>query len=128
MFIEYQLSNIGAYHINLYGMNTALISDWYDVDDDGKGHKLFLPKLAYNIDAPQKGQINILMMHHPLNRVKTERKYRRPWIRNSKYKYTDIYTDLRLMIKVLYIFFLERFSLRLKEKNQNISLYTTSLN
>lgn len=73
MFIEYQLSNIGAYHINLYGMNTALISDWYDVDDDGKGHKLFLPKLAYNIDAPQEGQINILMMHHPLNRVKNGR-------------------------------------------------------
>lgn len=64
MFIEYQLSNIGAYQINLYGMNTAFISDWYDVDDDGKGHKLFLPKLAYNIDAPQEGQINILMMHH----------------------------------------------------------------
>ena len=39
-------------------------------DDNNKGHKLFVPKLAYNIDAPVEGSINILMMHHPLSRIK----------------------------------------------------------
>lgn len=70
MFVKYPLTEIGNYQVNLYGMNTALVSDWYDVDDAGKGHKLFLPKLAYNVDAPTEGQLNILMMHHPLDRVK----------------------------------------------------------
>lgn len=70
MYVKYPLSQIGDYQMNLYGINSALISDWYDIDDNGKGHKLFVPKLAYNIDAPTEGKINILMMHHPLDRVK----------------------------------------------------------
>lgn len=70
MYVKYPLSQVGEYQINLYGINNALISDWDDIDDDNKGHKLFLPKLAYNIDAPVEGNINILMMHHPLSRIK----------------------------------------------------------
>lgn len=70
MYVKYSLSQIGEYQINLYGINSALISDWYDIDDNNKGHKLFVPKLAYNIDAPVEGSINILMMHHPLSRIK----------------------------------------------------------
>lgn len=70
MYVKYPLSQIGDYQMNLYGINSALISDWYDIDDNGNGHKLFVPKLAYNIDAPTEGKVNILMMHHPLDRVK----------------------------------------------------------
>lgn len=70
MVMHYTLSNVGEYQINLYGMNTALTSDWYDINDEGKGHKLYLPKLAYNKYVEKEGQINILMMHHPVNRVK----------------------------------------------------------
>ena len=70
MVMHYKLSNVGEYPINLYGMNTALTSDWYDINDEGKGHKLYLPKLAYNIYVEKEGQINMLMMHHPVDRVK----------------------------------------------------------
>ena len=70
MVMHYTLSNVGEYQINLYGMNTALTSDWYDINDEGKGHKLYLPKLAYNKYVEKEGQINILMMHHPVDRVK----------------------------------------------------------
>lgn len=70
MVMHYPLSNVGEYQINLYGMNTALTSDWYDINDEGEGHKLYLPKLAYNKYVEKEGQINILMMHHPVDRVK----------------------------------------------------------
>ena len=70
MVMHYSLSDLGGYKINLYGMNTALTSDWYDINDEGLGHKLYLPKLAYNNYVEHEGQINILMMHHPLDRVR----------------------------------------------------------
>ncbi len=53
----------------LYTMNTSLCSDWYDMNDFEKGHKLFLPKLSYNTKADKEGCINIAMMHHPSSRL-----------------------------------------------------------
>lgn len=50
-------------------MNTSLCSDWYDVNDFEKGHKLFLPKLSYNTNADREDCINIAMMHHPTSRL-----------------------------------------------------------
>lgn len=47
----YMVANLKAienYPVILYAMNTSLCSDWYDVNDFEKGHKLFLPKLSYN--------------------------------------------------------------------------------
>lgn len=64
-----QLGTLSGYEINLYGINSCLTSDWYDEDDDGNGHKLFLPQLSYNIPTESDGCINISMMHHPLEKI-----------------------------------------------------------
>lgn len=63
------LGTLSGYDINLYGINSCLTSDWYDEDDNGNGHKLFLPKLSYNIPTENEGCINISMMHHPLEKI-----------------------------------------------------------
>lgn len=63
------LGTIGSYPVILYAMNTSLCSDWYDVNDFEKGHKLFLPKLCYNTNADKEDCINIVMMHHPTSRL-----------------------------------------------------------
>ena len=68
-FYKRQLKSLGDYNVMLYGFNTALNSDWYDIDDSGKGHLLYLPKLAYNCDTDNEGYINIAMMHHPIDRL-----------------------------------------------------------
>lgn len=68
----YMTAHIGTlsdYPVILYAMNTALNSDWNDVNDFGKGHKLFLPKLSYNIHEENEGCINIVMMHHPISNL-----------------------------------------------------------
>lgn len=68
----YMMTNLGSisnYPVILYAMNTTLCSDWYDVDDFGQGHKLFLPKLNYNTNAEKEGCINIAMMHHPIHNL-----------------------------------------------------------
>lgn len=61
--------SLNGYKINVYGVNTALISDRYDYNgtDDKQGHRLFLPKMTYNVAINDKNHINILMAHHPLN-------------------------------------------------------------
>lgn len=63
------LNTIENYSVVLYAMNTSLCSDWYDVNDFEKGHKLFLPKLSYNTNADREDSINIAMMHHPTSRL-----------------------------------------------------------
>ena len=68
-YMKTYLGTIGSYPVILYAMNTALCSDWCDVNDFEKGHKLFLPKLSYNTNADREGCINIAMMHHPTSRL-----------------------------------------------------------
>lgn len=68
----YMVANLGTidnYPVILYAMNTSLCSDWFDIDDFEKGHKLFLPKLSYNTVIDKKGCVNIAMMHHPVSRL-----------------------------------------------------------
>ena len=64
-YMATRLGSIGDYMVQLYAMNTSLNADRNDVNDFGKGHKLFLPKLSYNIHPEKEGCINIAMMHHP---------------------------------------------------------------
>lgn len=68
-FLKAHLNNIEGVPVFLYAMNTSLISDWYDINDYDKGHKLFLPKLSYNANADTEEAINIVMMHHPVDRL-----------------------------------------------------------
>lgn len=68
-FLKVHLNNIDGIPVYLYAMNTSLVSDWYDVNDNNKGHKLFLPKLSYNASADIEHAINIVMMHHPVDRL-----------------------------------------------------------
>lgn len=68
----YMMTNLKAidnYPVMLYAMNTSLCSDWNDVNDFGRGHKLFLPQLSYQTNADKVGCINIAMMHHPTSRL-----------------------------------------------------------
>lgn len=61
--------SLNGHKINLYGVNSALISDLGDYDTDEKrkdGHLLYLPKQAYHSAKIADGVINILMCHHPL--------------------------------------------------------------
>lgn len=68
-YYKKRLGHINDYEIYLYGMNSCLNCDWYDENDFGKGHKMFLPKLTYNVSVETEGCINISMMHHPLDKV-----------------------------------------------------------
>jgi len=52
--------------IKVYGVNTALTSDRYDYNGS-QGHRLFLPKMAYNIAMNSEDHINILLAHHPFD-------------------------------------------------------------
>lgn len=68
LYMRSFLHDIGNYKVCLYGFNTAIISDGKEINDDNKGHKLFLPRLSYH--APVDSEcINICMMHHPLDRI-----------------------------------------------------------
>lgn len=67
-FMKRKLAELSGYDVYLYGMNTALNSDWFDINNN-KGHKMFLSSLAYNADCDKDGKINIAMMHHPLNHI-----------------------------------------------------------
>lgn len=63
------LGKLNDYTIYLYGMNSCLNCDWDDENDFGEGHKMFLPRLIYNIPVNTEGCINISMMHHPLDKI-----------------------------------------------------------
>lgn len=58
-----------GYQVHLYGFNTSLgcdQNDWDDWESKRNGHKMFLPKFAYNNLHKKKGKhIYISMMHHP---------------------------------------------------------------
>jgi len=58
-----------GYQVHLYGFNTSLTcdqNDWDDWESKKNGHKMFLPKFAYNDLHKEKGKhIYISMMHHP---------------------------------------------------------------
>lgn len=69
LYRKFDLNELCGYKVSLYGMNTALISDWFDYNDEGKGHKLFLPQLSYNAVVETEGHINIVMLHHPLSHL-----------------------------------------------------------
>ncbi|MBR7031674.1 MAG: metallophosphoesterase [Prevotella sp.] len=69
MYWEDELAKIGDYTIKIYGLNSGLYSDKYDYDDTEErkdGHKMLLPKLAYNAAKRQDGVVNIMMVHHPM--------------------------------------------------------------
>lgn len=62
--------DLEGYQVNLYGVNSALISDLNDYDpapNRKEGHRLFLPQIAYRGAKCKDGIINILMCHHPLD-------------------------------------------------------------
>lgn len=63
------LTKLGGYDVMLYGMNSSINCDWYDENDYGIGHKMFLPKLAYNADVDSCNCINISMFHHPTEKL-----------------------------------------------------------
>lgn len=68
-FLKRKINTIGEYDVFLFAMNTSFVSDWYDINDDEEGHKLFLPRLSYNAEVDKENCINIAMMHHPTNRL-----------------------------------------------------------
>lgn len=64
--------DLSGYDFNIYGFNTALISDLSDYDKNPKrinGHKQILPKLAYKVGSVRDNQINVLMCHHPMDYI-----------------------------------------------------------
>lgn len=68
-----EIGNMGGYKIVLYGLNSCLVSDWEDMDDPKnpkeKEHQQYMSKQMYNI-TKHREEINISMMHHPLNFIK----------------------------------------------------------
>ena len=68
-YYKQEIGVLKDYPVVLYGFNTCLNSDWFDEDDHGVGHKLFLPMLGYHALVDNSGTINIAMMHHPLDRI-----------------------------------------------------------
>ena len=68
-YYKQEIGVLNEYPVVLYGFNTCLNSDWFDEDDHGLGHKLFLPMLGYHALVDISGTINIAMMHHPLDRI-----------------------------------------------------------
>lgn len=67
-----ELGKLGDYRVVLYGINSCLVSDWDDKDDpqdEKKGHLQYLSKQMYNINK-HRDEINISMMHHPLDFLK----------------------------------------------------------
>lgn len=68
-YYKHEIGILNGYPVMLYGFNTCLNSDWYDENDYGEGHKLFLPKLGYHALINTRGVINIAMMHHPIERI-----------------------------------------------------------
>jgi hypothetical protein len=68
-YYKADLGDLSGFKIYLYGMNTCLNCDRYDENDYGKGHKMFLPQLAYNAHTDKSGCVNICMMHHPLEKI-----------------------------------------------------------
>lgn len=68
-YYKQEIGVLNGYPVVLYGFNTCLNSDWFDENDYGEGHKLFLPRLGYHALVDITGTINIAMMHHPLDRI-----------------------------------------------------------
>ena len=68
-YYKQEIGVLKDYPVVLYGFNTCLNSDWFDEDDHGVGHKLFLPMLGYHALVDNSGTINIAMKHHPLDRI-----------------------------------------------------------
>ncbi len=68
-YYKQEIGVLKDYPVVLYGFNTCLNSDWFDENDHGVGHKLFLPMLGYHALVDNSGTINIAMMHHPLDRI-----------------------------------------------------------
>lgn len=70
-FLEKKIASINEFDLYLYGINTAIASDWYDIDDcEGRkdGHYLFIPNYGFCVE--RENRINIALMHHPLDLVK----------------------------------------------------------
>lgn len=82
LYKKFELQKLGDYEVSLYGMNTVLISDWYDLNEKNVGHKLFLPQLSYNADVETEGHINIVMLHHPISYLVNGEKIRTVLDRN----------------------------------------------
>lgn len=69
MYWTKEIGQESGYHVNLFGMSTALISGAGDfMPEKGTGQKMFLPKCSFMIVA-KKEDINISMMHHPMTHV-----------------------------------------------------------
>ncbi len=72
LYWQGEIGMIGNYRVVLYGINSCLVSDWEDRDnphDESKGHLQYLSKQMYNINK-HRDEINISMMHHPLDFIK----------------------------------------------------------
>lgn len=69
MYWKKEIGQENGYRVNLFGMNTALISGAGDfVPEKGTGQKMFLPKCSFMI-VSKEDDINISMMHHPMTHV-----------------------------------------------------------
>lgn len=68
MYWKAEIDILKSYHLNLFGINTCLVSD-----DADYIHKQALPKLLYNI-SKHRNEINISMMHHPTNFIENGEK------------------------------------------------------
>lgn len=70
-YLKKYLTTLDGFEVFLYGLNSSVISDWYDIDDyDPKrsdGHNLFIPNVQFCVET--ENRINIAIMHHPLNFV-----------------------------------------------------------
>lgn len=70
-YFKKHLTTLDGFDVFLYGLNSSVISDWYDIDElDEKrkdGHNLFIPNSHFSVEV--ENRINIAIMHHPLNFV-----------------------------------------------------------
>ena len=71
LYWETEIGEINGYKIVIYGFNTALNCDEHDWDywrknENDYVHKMFLPKIAYNIPKRGLNIVRILMAHHPI--------------------------------------------------------------
>lgn len=68
-----EIGNLGGYKVVLHGINSCLVSDWDDIDNPQnqkeREHLQYLSKQMYNVNKHRE-EINISMMHHPLEFIK----------------------------------------------------------
>lgn len=70
-YLKRSLTTLDGFQVFLYGINSSIVSDWYDIDEYDEtrkdGHNLFIPNYQFSVEDEKR--INIAIMHHPLNFV-----------------------------------------------------------